>query len=72
VVCMRDGKRLDAETWRTASAGITGLGDPFEVKPGDLRRTATVKARRYLLTEMIKNDGRTELVSPEVVLRDGA
>lgn len=72
VVCMRDGKRLDAATWQKASAGITGLGDPFEVKPGDLRRTATVKARRYLLTEMIKNDGRTELVSPEVVLRDGA
>lgn len=72
VVCMRDGKRLDTEVWRAASAGISGLGDPFEVKPGDLRRTATVKARRYLLTEMIKNDGRTELVSPEVVLRDGA
>lgn len=72
VVCMRDGKRLDAGTWRAASAGIGGLGDPFEVKPSDLQRTATVKARRYLLTEMIKNDGRTELVSPEVVLRDGA
>ena len=72
VVCMRDGKRLDAETWAAASAGIAGIGDPFEVKPGDLRRTATVKARRYLLTEMIKNDGRTELVGRDVVLRDGA
>ena len=72
VVCMRDGKRLDEPTWRAAAAGITGLGDPFEVKPGDLHRTATVKARRFLLTEMIKNDGHSEAVSPAVALRDGA
>ncbi len=74
VVCMRDGKSLDAATWRTAAAGLTGLGDPFEVKPAELQRTATVKARRYLLTEMIKNGdhGRDGTVRPEVVLRDGA
>jgi fatty acid CoA ligase FadD22 len=72
VICMRDGKSLDADAWRLASAGITGLAEPFEVDPGELRRTATVKARRYLLTEMIKNNGRSEAVRPEVVLREGA
>ncbi|HTZ44768.1 MAG TPA: class I adenylate-forming enzyme family protein [Jatrophihabitans sp.] len=74
VVCMRDGKRLDPGTWRTAAAGITGLREPFEVSPEALQRTATVKARRYLLTEMIKNGDheRAEPVRREVVLRDGA
>jgi acyl-coenzyme A synthetase/AMP-(fatty) acid ligase len=74
VVCMRDGKPLGAGAWRAATAGITGLADPFEVTPGELQRTATVKARRYLLTEMIKNgdNGRAEAVRPEVVLREGA
>jgi acyl-coenzyme A synthetase/AMP-(fatty) acid ligase len=55
VVCMREGKTLDPETWRAAAEGITGLGEPFEVKPEELLRTATVKPRRFLLTEMIKN-----------------
>ncbi|MEV6007715.1 class I adenylate-forming enzyme family protein [Streptomyces sp. NPDC051976] len=74
VICMRDGKALDPEVWRKASAGITGLGEPLEVTPDDLQRTATVKARRYLLTEMIKNrdEGREAAVAPDVVLRDGA
>jgi fatty acid CoA ligase FadD22 len=74
VVCMRDGKPLTEEVWQTASAGLTGLSEPFEVAPEELQRTATVKARRYLLTEMIKNGdhGRTEPVRPEVVLREGA
>ncbi|MEW2519204.1 class I adenylate-forming enzyme family protein [Actinacidiphila alni] len=74
VVCMRDGKPLDPEVWRSASAGITGLGVPLEVTPDDLQRTATVKARRYLLTEMIKHrdNGGLEAVEQEIVLRDGA
>ncbi|MEU6390510.1 class I adenylate-forming enzyme family protein [Streptomyces sp. NPDC046939] len=71
VVCMRDGKALDAAAWKSASAGLTGLGAPFEVSPEDLRRTATVKARRYLLTEMIKN-GRPAPLPADIVLRDGA
>jgi acyl-coenzyme A synthetase/AMP-(fatty) acid ligase len=74
VVCMREGKKLDDATWRAASAGLTNLAAPFEVTPDDLQRTATVKPRRYLLTEMIKNaqGGRPAPVAPEVVLRDGA
>jgi acyl-coenzyme A synthetase/AMP-(fatty) acid ligase len=74
VICMGDGVVLDAETWRAASSGLTGLGEPFEVTPDELQRTATVKARRYLLTEMIKarRDGRESAVAPEVLLRDGA
>ncbi|MFI0235888.1 AMP-binding protein [Streptomyces sp. NPDC016845] len=71
VVCMRDGKALDPVDWKSAAAGLAGLGAPFEVSPQDLRRTATVKARRYLLTEMIKN-GRPVPLPAEVVLRDGA
>jgi acyl-coenzyme A synthetase/AMP-(fatty) acid ligase len=72
VVCMRDGKRLTAEDWQRASAGLPGLGEPFEVSPDQLQRTATVKARRFLLTEMIKSSGSAEPVRPEVALRDGA
>jgi acyl-coenzyme A synthetase/AMP-(fatty) acid ligase len=74
VVCMRDGRTLDPDTWRAAADGITGIGEPFEVTASDLQRTATVKARRYLLTELIKNrdTGGPEAVSPEVVLREGA
>jgi len=74
VVCMGSGKSLDAETWRAASAGISGLGQPFEVTPDELQRTATVKARRYLLTEMIKgrHNGHPTAVAQEVLLRDGA
>jgi fatty acid CoA ligase FadD22 len=74
VICMRDGKPLDPEAWKTASAGITGLGEPFMVGSDELQRTATVKPRRYLLSEMIKNgdQGRAEAVSPRIVLRDGA
>lgn len=72
VVCMRDGKALDPELWKSASAGISGLGVPLEVTPDDLQRTATVKARRFLLTEMIKNRDSGAAVSPEIALRDGA
>jgi hypothetical protein len=74
VICMRDGKPLDAGAWSAAAAGISGLAAPFEVTPEQLQRTATVKARRYLLTEMIKNrdSGEATQVSPDVVLRDGA
>jgi hypothetical protein len=69
---MRDGHSLTADDWRAASAGISGLGEPVEVQPAELQRTATAKARRYLLSEMIKNDGHAEAVRPEVALRDGA
>ena len=73
VVCMRDGKPLTADAWKIASDGVSGLGDPFEVSPEQLQRTATVKARRFLLTEMIKNgEGGDATVRPEVALRDGA
>ncbi|GAB3442012.1 class I adenylate-forming enzyme family protein [Actinophytocola sediminis] len=74
VVCMRDGKVLDPQTWDTASAGLAGLGKPFEVTPEQLLHTATVKPRRYLITEMIKNHrlGTSEPIRQDVVLRDGA
>lgn len=74
VVCMRDGKTLDPETWDTAAAGLAGLGKPFEVSPEQLLHTATVKPRRYLITEMIKNHrlGNSGPVRQDVVLRDGA
>jgi acyl-coenzyme A synthetase/AMP-(fatty) acid ligase len=75
VVCMRDGKRLTSDMWRAASADLTGLGHPIEVKAEQLQRTATIKARRYLITEMIKNHASGaagEVHAPEVMLRDGA
>ncbi|MER7845185.1 class I adenylate-forming enzyme family protein [Kitasatospora sp. NPDC096077] len=74
VVCMRDGKPLDEDAWRTASAGLTGLGAPLLVDRAELRRTATVKARRYLLTEKLKAGGGdgSGAIRPDVVLREGA
>lgn len=75
VVCMRDGKKLDRATWEAACEGIQGLEEPFEVSPTDLYRTATVKARRYLLTELIDRAEHDRAnageVRPEVLLRDG-
>jgi acyl-coenzyme A synthetase/AMP-(fatty) acid ligase len=74
VVCLNDGKPLDIEAWRVAVAGVADLGDPFVVTPENLPRTATLKSRRYLLSEMVKNsgDGHPEPVSPQVALREGA
>lgn len=74
VVCMRDGKALDPLTWDTAAAGLPGLGKPFEVSPEQLSHTATVKPRRYLISEMIRNHrlGNSGPVRQDVVLRDGA
>jgi acyl-coenzyme A synthetase/AMP-(fatty) acid ligase len=75
VICMRDGKTLDPPAWRTASAGIAGIGDPVEVTHEQLKRTATEKARRYLLSEYIKAVATPEgaaAIAPEVLLRDGA
>ncbi|HET6637044.1 MAG TPA: class I adenylate-forming enzyme family protein [Streptomyces sp.] len=74
VVCMRDGAPLNPEAWKAASAGLEGLSEPFVVTAGQLRRTATVKPRRYLLTEMIRNraDGRDEPAGDDAVLREGA
>jgi len=76
VVCMRKGRALEPETCRTAAAGITGLGEPFEVKPEELLRTVTVKPRRFLLTEVMKNrDGAgTAEFTPaaQAALREGA
>jgi acyl-coenzyme A synthetase/AMP-(fatty) acid ligase len=77
VVCMRDGARLDPAVWREAARGLDGIGEPVEVSEPDLKRTATEKARRYLLTELVRarnGAGATELAHdrPEILLRDGA
>jgi hypothetical protein len=74
VVCMRAGAALDPATWRTVSEGLPRLGMPVEVTAEALKRTATVKARRYLMTELIKNGDlvRVHDLKPEVVLREGA
>ncbi|MFF0490568.1 AMP-binding protein [Nocardia sp. NPDC004068] len=74
VICMRPGRSLDPDVWQKASRGITGLGEPFEVTPEALHRTATAKARRYLLTELVKREDhrRAQELQREIVLRDGA
>jgi acyl-coenzyme A synthetase/AMP-(fatty) acid ligase len=73
VVCMRDGATLTDDAWRAASAGIPGISGPYVMTQRELHRTATVKARRYLLTELIKSgDLRGTVTRPEVVLREGA
>jgi acyl-coenzyme A synthetase/AMP-(fatty) acid ligase len=78
VVCMSDGVSLDPASWRTAVAGIPNLGEPFVVSEHDLKRTATAKARRYLLTELIAarasapENGDSHSVPAERLLREGA
>lgn len=74
VVCLPDGKPLDEQAWRAAAAGIAGLGDPVVVTARNLPRTATLKSRRYLLSEMVKGNGngRQEAVSRQIALREGA
>jgi hypothetical protein len=77
VICMGEGKSLDAGSWSRATEGIVGLGEPFEVSEAELKRTATAKARRYLLTEVIAatrsgNGANANALPPEVVLREGA
>lgn len=74
VICMREGTSLDGDTWRAAAKDIAGLADPVHITPADLPRTATVKARRYLLSELIKAGGadRGAPVTPELALREGA
>jgi acyl-coenzyme A synthetase/AMP-(fatty) acid ligase len=76
VICLRDGKPFDVEVWQVAAAGVNGLGDPFVVTLADLPRTATLKSRRYLLSEMVKSNGNGNgnlgQVSRRVALREGA
>jgi acyl-coenzyme A synthetase/AMP-(fatty) acid ligase len=74
VVCMRDGASLSVDEWGTVSADMPQLASPFRVTETELPRTATVKTRRYLLSQMVASgaasDART--LSPDVVLREGA
>lgn len=77
VICMRDGAQLDRETWRAAAAGLGPLGEPVEVAESDLKRTATEKARRYLLTELVTTRDRADEAPAahdraEVLLREGS
>jgi acyl-coenzyme A synthetase/AMP-(fatty) acid ligase len=77
VVCMRDGARLDPTTWREATRGLGSIGEPVEVAEPELKRTATEKARRYLLSELVSarnGAGEAWLAHdrPEILLRDGA
>jgi acyl-coenzyme A synthetase/AMP-(fatty) acid ligase len=77
VVCMRDGARLEHGAWREAVHGLGAIGEPVEVREADLKRTATEKARRYLLTELVSARGEANAARhrhdrPEVLLRDGA
>lgn len=78
VVCMRDGARLDRAAWKAATQGLQQIGEPVEVNESDLKRTATEKARRYLLTELVSTRDRAGEAPPlphdraEVLLRDGS
>ena len=77
VVCMRDGARLDQSTWQRAARGLGSIGEPVEVAETDLKRTATEKARRYLLTELVSTGGPADRAGlahdrAEILLRDGS
>ena len=53
------------------------VGEPVEVAESDLKRTATEKARRYLLSELVSTRGRSGEAPvahdrAEVLLREGS
>lgn len=69
VVCMRGDARLDDATWARVAADLPNLRPPVEIAERQLRRTATAKARRYLLTDLVSPpDG----ASATELLREGA
>ena len=76
VVTMRDGRSLDPGQWSVAVAGIAELGEPVVVSERDLRRTATAKARRYLMQELDSRrdhgDGPDDDLVAGSLLREGA
>jgi len=77
VVCLRDGARLDPGEWHAAAAGLTPLAEPVEVAESELERTATEKARRYLLSELVSTRDRAGEAPGardrvEVLLREGS
>jgi len=77
VLCLRDGARLDPAVWHAAADGLGPLGEPVEVAESDLKRTATEKARRYLLSELVSARERTDEAPvahdrADVLLREGA
>jgi acyl-coenzyme A synthetase/AMP-(fatty) acid ligase len=75
VICLRDGAGIDPAQWRVVCDGLGALRDPVVIGVDSLRRTATAKARRYLLTQLIKDgrlDARHSTDDPAAVLREGA
>lgn len=76
VVSMRAGRSLDPREWSAAVAGMAELGEPVLVSERDLKRTATAKARRYLMEELgtagDHGDGTTDEVLAGSLLREGA
>jgi fatty acid CoA ligase FadD22 len=75
VICLRNGRGIDPAQWRVVSDGLGALGDPVVIRVDSLRRTATAKPRRYLLTQLIKN-GQLDMPQgandPVAMLREGA
>lgn len=73
VVTMRDGKALDGAAWNAATRDMPYLAQPRELSATDLRRTATAKARRYLLSERIGSPGDApDAPVASALLREGA
>lgn len=67
VVAMRDGRRLDRGAWVAATRDMPQIGEPHELSAADLKRTATAKARRYLLSQRLGSES-----DAAALLREGA
>jgi acyl-coenzyme A synthetase/AMP-(fatty) acid ligase len=74
VISMTEGTEFDEIKWHAAGPVTSGLGQPVLVPSGSLPRTATVKTKRFLLSEMARNDSfdNPGSLDGDILLRDGA
>lgn len=60
VVCTKDGRPLDPETWRSAAAELPAMADPVYYRLADLPQTATKKIKRLELARQLTAAGSPE------------
>ncbi|MFI8308362.1 class I adenylate-forming enzyme family protein [Streptomyces sp. NPDC085927] len=58
VVCTRDSRPLDLDSWRAAAASLPPMADPVQWRIEDLPQTATTKIKRLTLARMLADGSR--------------
>lgn len=63
IICIREGEEWIAASWSDVTSGLPDLQPPVFVDRKSLSRTATVKARRFALSELVKRRSEGDLQS---------